>query len=256
MTTIRVSSDERDRAFAVLNAAEQPKAHENVWSRRCYAPMLIHAPEFANLRAQIAEQLPDYAIAFDVVFESRGNPVEWHCDYESLGPFVVPDRWAAVRDSHFMSVHFNLTEDGGALTTNSSVWLSYVCYLAIVCTGIFGFCHRMMLWLLSPDGASTRRSNRALEGNVFDNTRLHKVTGGAPRTSYVVRLVRKGAVVLISKQSIVDGIKRSQACMAFRSMLDCVDENASDAAEIDWARIPGVERERGASSVTGSLIWR
>ena len=34
--------------------------------------MLIHAPEFANLRAQIAEQLPDYAIAFDVVFESRG----------------------------------------------------------------------------------------------------------------------------------------------------------------------------------------
>ncbi|XRB20130.1 alpha-ketoglutarate-dependent dioxygenase AlkB-like domain-containing protein [Pseudoscourfieldia marina] len=182
-------------------------------------------------RTQFAEQLPDYAIAFDVVFESRGNPVEWHCDYESLGPFVVPDRWAAVRDSHFMSVHFNLTEDGGALTTNSSVWLS-------------------------PDGASTRRSNRALEGNVFDNTRLHKVIGGAPRTSYVVRLVRKGAVVLISKQSIADGIKRSQACMAFRSMLDCVDENASDAAEIDWARIPGVERERGASSVTGSLIWR
>ena len=39
------------------------------WSRRQYAPMHIHSKAFAPLREQIAAQLPDHAIAFDVVFE-------------------------------------------------------------------------------------------------------------------------------------------------------------------------------------------
>ena len=48
------------------------------WSRRQYAPMHIHSKAFSSLRDQIATQLPDHAIAFDVVFESQGKRVDWH----------------------------------------------------------------------------------------------------------------------------------------------------------------------------------
>ena len=48
------------------------------WSRRQYAPMHIHSKAFSSLREQIAAQLPDHAIAFDVVFESAGKRVDWH----------------------------------------------------------------------------------------------------------------------------------------------------------------------------------
>ena len=56
------------------------------WSRRQYAPMHIHSKAFASLREQIAAQLPDHAIAFDVVFESAGKRVDWHGDYERSAP--------------------------------------------------------------------------------------------------------------------------------------------------------------------------
>ena len=48
------------------------------WSRRQYAPMHIHSKAFSSLREQIAAQLPDHAVAFDVVFESAGKRVDWH----------------------------------------------------------------------------------------------------------------------------------------------------------------------------------
>ena len=74
--------------------------------------MHIHSKAFAPLREQIAAQLPDHAIAFDVVFESAGKRVDWHGDYESLGPFAF-DGVASIQNHDFVSVHFNLTADGG-----------------------------------------------------------------------------------------------------------------------------------------------
>ena len=52
----------------------------------------------SSLREQIAAQLPDHAIAFDVVFESAGKRVDWHGDYESLGPFAFGGVQSSIRN--------------------------------------------------------------------------------------------------------------------------------------------------------------
>jgi hypothetical protein len=59
------------------------------WSRRQYAPMHIHSKAFSSLRDQIAAQLPDHAIAFDVVFESQGKRVDWHGASASANSFIL-----------------------------------------------------------------------------------------------------------------------------------------------------------------------
>lgn len=246
---LRLSALQADAIMSGLERSASPRAHRDVWSRRRYAPMHIHRPEFADVRDALEARFPRYAVAFDVVFESRGASVEWHTDYESLGPFSVPDRWEAVRDGHFLTVHFNLTPSGGRLVTLPWPVLSYVFYVAILWTGIFGWAHRLLVWLCAPllGIAATVHPNAPLSGNVFDNTRLHMVTSGAPRVSYVVRMVRRGRVS-VSRASVVAGLERSDACLAFVPLLAWVYERPRDAASLPWDRmgeeaVKEVERE-------------
>ena len=238
--SIHMSTLQRDAIREAFEKIEHPKAHRSVWSRRSYAPMHIHSSEFTSLRSQIYRALPQYEIAFDVLFESKGNTVGWHCDYESLGPFVVPNRWKAVKDSYFMTVHFNLTEDGGSLTCLSWPYLSYLFYLAIAWAGIFSTAHSLLTLLFTPMFALFARvhSNQSLRGNIFDNTRLHMVSAGNPRLSYVVRLVKKGDLVHITRDSIRDGVKRSDACAVFNRLVDHIPSAYPiDAASISWSLI-------------------
>jgi hypothetical protein len=76
-STIRLAPEQR---AAIQDHFEQGPtlAGSYGWSRRQYAPMHIHSKAFSSLREQIAAQLPDHAIAFDVVFESKGARVDWH----------------------------------------------------------------------------------------------------------------------------------------------------------------------------------
>ena len=94
------------------------------------------ARRFASLRDQIAAQLPDHAVAFDVVFESAGKRVDWHGDYESLGPFAF-DGVQSIRNHDFVSVHFNLTADGGSLSTLDWPLVSTLHHFVIVKWGIY-----------------------------------------------------------------------------------------------------------------------
>lgn len=230
----------RAQSSVVRNAfdtAVHPEAHREVWARRSYAPMHIHSDEFQSLRSQIYDCLPDYAIAFDAVFESDGSSVGWHCDYESLGPFHVPNRLAAVRDHHFVTVHFNLTDRGGSLRTLPWVWSSYLFYAAIARYGLFSGVQTLLTWIFMPVFAlcSKQHSNEPLRGNIFDNTRLHAVTTGAPRISYVVRLVKRGGCVHMSQKSVSDGIKRSDACTVFeRVHRRLPDAGVVDASTFQW----------------------
>lgn len=152
-----------------LNSRPQPVAHAQVWSRRSYAPMHIHTRAFADVKCALEKMMPDYVIAFDVVFESMGGEVTYHCDYESLGPFIVQSRWRAIRDSHFLSVHFNLTENGGCLVTHPSLVWAYLFYLAISMNGIFGWAHRLLLRVAPLGDEQNIHQNTPRVGNVFDN---------------------------------------------------------------------------------------
>jgi hypothetical protein len=75
-----------------------------------------------------------------------------------------------------------------------------------------------------------------LFGNIFDNTRLHCVTCGAPRTSYVLRLVKKNSVKL-TRASVTDGVARSTACHVFSSLLKVTQDAELDVKDVDWACI-------------------
>jgi hypothetical protein len=210
-------------------------AHTRVWSRRSYAPMYIHRPDFQDVFRCIQAKFPNYVIAFDVVFESNGSEVGWHCDHESLGPFEVEDRYTAVRDAHFMTIHFNLTNRGGSLRTLPWIYLSYIYYLTIECFGIFSTMHWLLIgvsrpffWMFAKDYPNTKCA-----GNEFDNTRLHMVTSGDKRISYVVRLVKKGCVG-ISNRSVEAGIRRSNACTAFHKLSRVVSNRTMDVDRIQW----------------------
>ena len=98
--------------------------------------MHIHSKAFASLREQIAAQLPDNAIAFDVVFESAGKRVDWHGDYESLGPFAFAGV-QSIRNHDFVSVHFNITPDGGHLSTLDWPLVSTLHHFVIVKYGTY-----------------------------------------------------------------------------------------------------------------------
>lgn len=229
---LRLSEEQVRTVMHELKTQTKQQVHTQVWARRSYAPMHIHKPEFADVKRTIEAALPDYAVVFDVVFESAGPEVAWHVDYESLGPFVVPSRWKAIRESHFKTVHFNLTPNGGALVANSSLILAYIFYLAIAMSGIFGWMHRALLATLPLGGRVS--SNEPRVGNVFDNVRMHMVTAGDPRTSYVVRLVKRNGCVFISRDSILAGLRRSAACAAFHHLLPHVDRENRDATEVNW----------------------
>ena len=134
-STIRLAPEQR---AAIQDHFEQGPtlAGSYGWSRRQYAPMHIHSKAFASLRDQIAAQLPDHAVAFDVVFESAGKRVDWHGDYESLGPFAF-DGVSSIRNHDFVSVHFNLTADGGSLATLDWPLVSTLHHFVIVKYGIY-----------------------------------------------------------------------------------------------------------------------
>lgn len=239
ITLTRAQGEFIRRAFDEFDETHtNSTAHATVWSRRSYAPMLIHHPQFADVRDRLGRDFPEYVIVFDVIFESNGSRVEWHCDYESLGPFEVPSRIRAIREHHFMTVHFNLTPDGGALVTVQSTLLSFIHYLCISLFGIFSWVHSAAVVISSPflRFFGHVHSNRPLVGNVFDNTRLHAVTQGARRTSYVIRLVKRHCVG-ISRSSILRGITRSSACQAFVPLLNCVDDDLLDVGDVPWESV-------------------
>ena len=215
-----------------------PQAHSSTWSRRLYAPFFIDAPEMADVKRAITRAHPRHVVAFDIVFESRGNETAWHTDYESLGPFVVRDALVAMRDRHFVSVHFNLTKDGGALVTceRAPMWLDWLTYRCIVAFGIYSTAHRLLTRIAGPFLAAfaSHAPNAVGAGNSFDNMRLHKVTAGAPRISYVVRLAHKDA--LISREAVRRGVERSAACAALGFLSETLpDEREHRVGDLDWS---------------------
>lgn len=236
---MRLSHDQALHILEAFERTERPQAFQAVWSRRSYAPMHIHEPALASLRTSLRTLHPEYVPMFDVVFESQGHRVDWHCDYESLGPFEVDDYPRAIAESHFMSVHFNLTEEGGALTTLPWVWLSCVHYACIVWFGIFSLPHHLLNALCAPLFALFGKvsSNAPRIGNVFDNMRLHSVSTGKPRISYVVRMAKAGCVH-VTRKSIENGIRRSAACAAFTPLLtSCVADEPLDVADVAWSHV-------------------
>ena len=213
----------------------QQQAHKKIWKKRQYSPMNIYHPEFEQLRSFIQEKFESYAIMFDVVFESSGICTDWHCDYESLGPFIIDDNYKSIKNSHFVSIHFNITEDGGSLVTLHWKYLSYLYNFITVWFGIFSPLHIFANFVFYPIFYffGKHHSNFKGLGNVFDNMRLHSVTSGSPRISYVVRMAKKNSVK-ISKRSIETGIKRSDACLAFKPLLTLVGDDPVFSSQIPW----------------------
>ena len=241
-----------EEATHILNSfatSSTPQAHQSVWLQRQYAPMYIHDPALARVRDSINKAYPEYAIALDIVFRVDANRVDWQCDHESLGPFEVDHPWRAISESHFVSIHFNLTQDGGALTTLPWPILSYLFHRCIAYFGIFSHAHLLLMWLCSPVFRRFARShpNTPRHGNVFDNMRLHSVTEGSPRISYVVRLIRRRCVS-ITHSSVQRGIARSAVCAAFQPLLSVVSDEPRDAASVPWSTLSrgddGAERVR------------
>ena len=206
------------------------------WSRRQYAPMHIHSKAFSSLRDQIAAQLPDHAVAFDVVFESAGKRVDWHGDYESLGPFAF-DGVSSIRNHDFVSVHFNLTPDGGSLLTLDWPLVSTLHHFAIVEYGIYSRPHKLLNFLSRPLFwvFARTRPNTVGVGNAFDNMRLHSVGAGAARLSYVVRLVRKDGGVTMSPATVATCASRSTACERLTKVLAPAVTSETSAGTFPWA---------------------
>ncbi len=207
------------------------------WSRRKYAPMHIHSEHMASVRDAIRRQYPEYVIAFDVLFEvSAGVDVALHCDYESLGPFQY-DRYRAMQDSHFRSVHFNLTPDGGRLVTLPWPMLSLIHHHIISRFGLYSAFHNVCNRLTLPIVRAFAHTftNEVGMGNVFDNMRLHMVEAGAPRVSYVVRLVRRNSNVSTSPSLLA-------ACSAPASRIlhSAISKHVSEVTDVErvpWSRV-------------------
>ena len=212
-------------------------AHSHTWSRRSYAPMLIHKTEMQLTRQCIQKNFPEYVIAFDVVFESIGNRVAWHCDYESIGPFEYESLYKSIDENHFLSVHFNLTDNGGSLQTLEWTTLSYIMNVVIKWYGIFSTLHFAFAYIIQMIPFVTTRSNMKYMGNVFNNFKLHAVTSGNARTSYVVRLVKKNCVK-ISTKSINAGMVRSRNCDEFERFKKMYSgEFSVDVCEFPWNQV-------------------
>lgn len=221
-----------------FEAVGRANAHQHGWSRRAYAPQLIRTPELASVLAALEAAHPEHVVAFDVLFEAQaGVAVDWHVDYESLGPFVVASPWRAVREGHFRTVHFNLTPEGGALTTFASPWLSWVYYRVISAWGIYGRAHRLLNAACRPLFRLGGRAHPAAPGvgNAFNNARLHAVGAGERRVSYVVRLVHKS--VPVSRAAVFRAVQRSPACAVFTALLPGLTAGATPAGAVDWGEV-------------------
>tara|TARA_B100001248_G_scaffold195319_1_gene150078 strand:- start:43 stop:255 length:213 start_codon:yes stop_codon:yes gene_type:complete len=69
--------------------------------------------------------------------------------------------------------------------------------------------------------------------------RLHSVNEGSPRISYVVRLAKNNSVT-ISKKSIQEGVKRSDACLAFVPLLNVVGNTPVFASDVLWHNMESI----------------
>jgi len=212
------------------------QAHTSTWKKRVYCPMLIHKKNMIDIKKQLYDKYPDHIVAFDVIFESAGSLVPYHVDYESLGPFIVERPIKSIENNDFLSVHFNLTPNGGSLRSYNSVILSYIHYQTIVMFGIYSFVHKLMTFLSIPFLMFAYEfPNSVGHGNIFNNMKLHCVTSGSPRVSYVIRMVKKD--VKLSKESVKIGIQRSNACKAFQYLFDSVPNEEVTSEEIHWESI-------------------
>lgn len=216
------------------------------WSRRSYAPM----HPLPRLHAALRTAYPAYVAAFDVVFESEsGAMADWHVDWESLGPWSIPDAWGAICDSHFASIHFNLTPAGGALRTMPG-WpaLAWVYHHAIAHGGLYGGLHRVLNALCRPLFSlfAVEHPPEPRVGNAFDNMRLHAISEGAPRLSYVVRLVRRD--VVFTRAAVERGLAQSSAVAPLaRMLLECLgdDRDECPAHELEGWLLGQKERAGG-----------
>lgn len=234
---LRLSDEQHHRILTQFQTHTSGEAAHG-WSRRQYAPMHIHTPPFLSLRRAIREALPEYTIAFDVVFETPADRgVDFHCDYESLGPFVSPSS-TNVFESSFVSVHFTLTPRGGRLVTLDWPWLSALHAWVIGTSGLYSRIHTALNRLCDPlfRHFGKVHSNEPNRGNVFDNMRLHGVTPGRERVSYVVRLIRRGGGVWLKRESVLACRSLSSACDRLTRVLlpRLPDKRAWDAAEFPW----------------------
>ena len=243
---IILNEAQKNEILESFQRSSLPNAHLNTWSKRQYAPMFIHKTNFRNVCDEIQKMFPNYVITFDVIFESIGNEVGWHCDFESLGPFLVFNRLKAIQESHFLTIHFNLTKNGGSLRTLPWIYLSYFHYVIISSFGIFSILHKFICIISLPFFAFAHEyENTPCIGNVFDNCKLHAVSEGEKRTSYVIRLVKRNCVK-ISEESVKNGIQRSVACLVFQSLLSKLSNKEVDVESVDWKdmRSGGADRER------------
>ena len=117
--------------------------------------------------------------------------------------------------------------------------LSWVHHKVITWYGIYSSPHKCLNMLCNPlfTWFSHDHSNAANVGNAFDNLRLHSVTPGDARISFVVRLVHKS--VRISKESVLGSVKRSPACERLaRVILPAMNGKASISAEdVAWSEM-------------------
>lgn len=244
-----------EQGDAVLRELEtRGTAGGYAWSRRLYAPMLWNRVEFKSLREQIESAFPEYDLTFDIVFEVKGgDEVFWHVDWESLFPFDVQDIVRAIDEKHFVSIHFNITPSGGSLLTMPD-WprLAYIYNRVILHQGLDGTAHRALNKCLEGLGVFARfavnHSNTPLQGNSFENMKLHSVkASSSPRTSYVIRLAKRNCV-RVSSRSIVQGVKSSPHCAIFRALLEQVVRDPSYDGD------DGGE-EKSSSVLASNIVW-
>jgi hypothetical protein len=200
---------------------EYDGSHTQVWCKRQYAPLYIHDKELQSLKKKIVDAFPEYTIAFDVIFESKGNRINWHTDHESLGPFLNDTPLKAIKENHFLSIHFNLTPNAGCLVVYNSHFLSYMSDFINKQFNIFSVLHLLFTLLILPFTwlFSSSFSNTQLLGNVFNNIVLHSVTSGDPRISYVVRMIKTDCVKT-SRSCIEKSLSISKNCKYFAKFLN------------------------------------
>lgn len=212
------------------------ESHTNVWSKRLYAGMFIHSPYLTSLKNQVLTKFPDYTITFDVIFQSKGNEVDWHSDHESLGPFFNETPYVAIKERHFISIHFNLTRDGGSLRTMEWPILSYINCQINRNFNIFSLPHRILANFIRPISPyfAQQKSNKPKLGNEFNNLAMHSVSQGQPRTSYVLRLV-KSDTVKTSKQLVEAALNVSENCKDFSKILPYfTNDDVILASQLPW----------------------
>ncbi len=229
-----------DEMIYILNEFDnfhsQNESHINIWAKRLYAGMFIHSPYLTSLKNQVLKEYPDYTITFDVIFQSMGNEVDWHSDHESLGPFLNETPFKAIIERHFISIHFNLTRDGGSLKTLEWPILSYLNCLINKKFDIFSVPHRILASLILPISSlfAEIKPNTPKIGNTFNNLAMHSVSAGQPRTSYVLRLVKTNTVKT-SKRRIENAATVSESCKEFSKFLPYyANDDVILASQLHW----------------------